>query len=606
MTNQDDNHRQTVGEWLSRPFEWRIPVYQRHYAWDASNESGPIHLLWGTVERQVKARLNHKDKAPKQHYLGAVIVDDKTERGVPDGITRYDVVDGQQRLTTIQLALFALAKVARDDHQYGEIWEKLKSHVFHKGKEPRLRPTNFDNWQFKEVLFKASGDLIDIGEQDGTRVNAKKSKVTATCRYFEGVINDAVQSHAEHQPRAVIDAIFTTLLDGFGLVLIVLDPEDDAQGIFESLNSYAQPLTTFDLIRNNVFRRAAELDERGRDERLFNSRDWQMLEEHYWEGKADGKKKDGQTHIEAYVARMLVATMEQEVLFGRNEIFKTYQKFSRKFSSIEEEVKALGRYTSTYRYLDSVSDGCPKLPKVDCGVFRHHVWQSRIFYPVIFSIAGSDASVEEKAKMVKLLESYVIRRGVCGLKTNHYNKHVVTICKELANNASYDTLNQVLKGAKTDTAVFPNDERVKGDCITAKFYGTLAQNPFQYYVFKKLELLAAADRAERGDFDVETLDHILPQAWEKDPGWVKAMEETDPLVVPTYIDTIGNLTPMSFTRNPAKSNHPWDECKGLLEISPMALNRELAKKETWGIKQIRERSELLADRICKIWPYDIS
>jgi len=624
-SNAKDDHRNTVGEWLKRRVVWRIPVYQRHYAWDSKKESGPIHLFWETVEEQTIARLN--DQKPPQHYLGAMLVDDKTVRGATDDIKHWDVVDGQQRLTTIQIALLALIRVAAK-HKC-DFRMELEEFVYSDGKErnqPCLHPTNFDYEQFRAVLHQAYDAIWTRPNAPAMSEIADQSKIDTAFGFFQSKYQLLVKKHSQskseesidvisadatrHEPHDVFRAIMQTLTSGLDFVLIVLRQSDEAQRIFESLNNYAEPLTTFDLIRNNVFYRAAKVD---MDEKLFGQDNWQQLEYPYWKRKADRSKTRGNTHIEAYIARMLVAKMRKEFRFSdRADIFKTYKEFHKKFSSIEEEIKGLVDYVDIYRYLDGDTEKNPVVPEVDFGVFLHGIWPNRDLYPVIFLIAGSSASALQKQRMIRLLECYVIRRGVCGLPHTHapYNKLAITICKELGNNPNYEALRKVLKAAKEDTSVFPEDERVKVSCISAKFY----PSPFQQYVFERIEKSLHDLQVEKVDVTEGqlTVDHILPQGWEQNEKWKSMMLGTSGnrgeeavMVVNAYLHTIGNLTMMSGSNNSAKSNRPWGEVKKMLSDSNMRLNRQLAEEESWGLEKIRARSERLAEKICEIWPYDI-
>lgn len=615
-----DDHRKTVGEWLNQPFEWRIPVYQRHYAWDSEIESGPIHLFWETVEEQTVARLDGQKtgKKPPQHYLGAVLVDNKTDpTGAIDGITRWDVVDGQQRLTTIQIALLALIRVATDEYQHGDQIKKgLEDFVFSdKGSNrPRLVPTNFDKQQFEKVLFDVYDVLPDVGSPKVSKENANKSKIVSTFEFFKGAYKSLVEK-CTHDEIDVIRAIKESLLDGFDIVLIALRDTDEAQKIFESLNNYAKPLTTFDLIRNNVFDRAAK--KAGMDVKLFWSPAWQQMEKPYWEGKADNRKTGWNTHIEAYIARMLVAKMQKEVRFNRNEIFRTYKEFHKTFPSIDEEISGLVDYLDIYRHLDGDTERNPVDPDVDFGVFRYGIWPNRDFYPVIFLIADSGASAQQKRRMIRLLECYVIRRGVCKLSLTPYNKHAPSICTELGDNPSYEALSKMLKTATKDTTVFPDDERVKASCVNEKFY----KSPFQRYVFECIEKSMHSLRVEKVDVAEGqlTIDHILPQGWEKNEEWKHMMLgansdrseadvmtiEASTMVINAYLDTIGNLTLMSGPNNSVKSNRPLDKVKDLLEDSTVKLNRQLANETSWNLEKITARSKELATKICEIWPYEV-
>ena len=605
-----DDHRKTVGEWMKLPFVWRIPVYQRHYAWgyedkpkegkSKEDKSKPIHLFWETVEEQTDERL--KGNSPANHYLGAVLVEGKKNPYPTDGLHWYDVVDGQQRLTTIQIALLALIQVA--DYWGLDIKPELDNVVFSSKEDskPRLVPTNFDKKQFQSVLFDVYGIVMKFGPEVDKEI-ATRSGIYSSFDFFKEKFNVFI-NEKQHKNEDIIHALKDTLLNGFDLVWILLRPDDEAQRIFESLNNYSEPLTTFDLIRNNVFYRAASVSS-DKDVELFGNPDWQQLEKPYWGKKADSRK-DGATHIEAYIARMLVAKMaakmKEDILFNRNDIFKTYKKFGDEYSLIDDEIESLVEYVEVYRYLDKNTDSNPVATNVDFGVFRHNVWGNRDFYPVIFCIVSSAASVEEKQRMLKLLESYVIRRGVCGLSIKAYNKHAQHICKALGDNINYVALRKVLVNATKDSNVFPDNERVEKGCAYEKFYGSA----FQRYVFEKIESSLHDTRVER--IIVEggslTIDHILPQKWENNSAWASIVlgDNEDALAVEPYLDTIGNLTIMSDKNNSVKSNNPFDEVKGLLADSALKLNRELAEEDVWNVEKIRARSKYLAGKICEIWP----
>lgn len=605
-----EEHRQTVGKWLSRPFVWRIPVYQRHYAWDARDESGPVHLFWATVKEQVGARLD--GKTPPPHYLGAVLVDNKTPLDATDGIMRYDVVDGQQRLTTIQIAMLALIQVAEECGCGPNMQDKLAEYVYsdEERNRPRLFPTNFDNKQFQQTLYFAYGKLTDLGNQNVDSENAKKSKIIASLQEFKSLLGKLVGKHPGNK-EAVINAVAKTLTEGFDLVLIVLRKTDEAQRVFESLNSVAKPLTTFDLIRNNVFYRAGA----GEDERLFNTPTWQNLERPYWEGRADNQKGSSTTHIEAYVARTLVAKRvfpnTEKIRFDRNSIFNTYKEFARtgNHSSIDEEIKSLAEYAAVYQHLDS--DACPNpVAGVNFGIFRHSQWKSRDFYPVLFVVASCGVDAAEKQRMIKLLESYVIRRSVCGLSIGAYNKYAALICKEWDGKPTYQSLRNILAKAEKDSYVFPDDKRVEAGCVVEKFYKSL----FQRHVFEEIEKSRHGVKVEKvvveeGEL---TIDHILPQKWETNPAWRKIVlgddadgHEAEITAVNAYLHTIGNLTLMSGENNSTKSNRPLEEVQDLLAESAVKLNRDLAKVSDWNAEKITARSKSLAAIICKRWPRDI-
>ena len=603
-----DENRKTVGEWLSLPFEWRIPVYQRHYAWNAEMESGPVHLFWSTVEEHAHARLNGEPRFP--HYLGAVLVEPKTAREAT--IMQFDVVDGQQRLTTIQIALLALIRISADYNCASEIKDALGDYIFIDYKsndrpKPRLHLTNLDNKQFEKVVFDAYDIILDVGLGNTHRENAHKSKIVSTFEFFlkkyKGVIDDR-----QEDPETVIRIIKDTLIESFHIVRIVLDEKDESQTVFESLNNYSERLTTFDLIRNNVFHRASKTRS-GLDEELFYKPNWQEIERPYWEKPADKNKNSPTKHIEAYISRMLVANVKKAILFNTSSIFATYKAdFQTKYSSVEEEIRAFVGYVEIYKHLDSPSEFQNPNSEVDLGVFKYTTWNNRDYYPVLFCIMGSNANNKEKQKMVSLMESYVIRRGVCKLSLSNYNKHAVRVCKALGDDMSYGALRKSLMEGKGDSVVFPDDENVKASCVRVPFYGS----PFQNYVFKEIEKSLKNNRDESEIVEEGlSIDHILPQKWHENQEWQKALlsgvasSVEKRMVIDSNIDVIGNLTIMSGRRNSAKSNRSWKKVKELLSDSTLKLNRELGEMDGWDVTEIAERSRVLADKICEIWPYDL-
>ena len=175
--------------------------------------------------------------------------------------------------------------------------EEFKKYIFlEKQSNPKLNPTNFDREQYEAVVEHVyeKEDIFELKENNISKENKKKSKIVRTFQTFrekfEYFINERKNDEIQEDSN-IINCLKNTLLSGFDLVLIELEKTDEAQKIFESLNNTAKPLTTFDLIRNNVFYRA-DKEQKGEDVKLFNSALWQQLEQPYWEKKATKARTD--------------------------------------------------------------------------------------------------------------------------------------------------------------------------------------------------------------------------------------------------------------------------------------------------------------------------
>lgn len=602
-----NNPRKTVGEWLKESFEWRIPVYQRHYAWNPDEDFGPTQLFWEIVEEHANQKLAKDEDDPHPHYFGVILVENQGGNlGEPQ---RLDVVDGQQRLTTINIAMFAIIDVADTFHYREEIQDKLKEYIFNNSKSenrsPKLHPTNFDSIQFDNLLASAFDSSQSEHQDDNEQ--ASKSRIVQACKFFSKKFEAFIKEHGSDNALETINTLIKIIIDGFEFILIELKPEDEAQKVFESLNNTARPLTTFDLIRNNVFYRADKEPSTSSVE-LFKGKIWQEFENEFWE-KTPGRS-DNNTHIETYIARMLMAKNRQYLLMDRNSIFKEYKKFAERQEDlavkVPRELEIISEYVDVYKYLMGETNRNPLGDDFNFGYFMYKISKSTVFYPALFIIRRCNESNETKQRMVDLLESYVIRRHICKLTSANYNQFAPEIFQTSKGKPDYEMLHDRLTSQEKKTRSFPNDESVRNACLTQDFY---TRNNLINYIFDRIVAAQIRESFEEvRDLKGLTIDHIIPQSWSREDGWKSALADFNEGDVDNRINTIGNLTPMSRGRNSAKSNHGWDGEKGaqeLLKDCGLKFTKKLAEKESWGISDIEDRSRELAGIICKIWPENI-
>ena len=608
MTTPDSNdHRKTVRQWLSMPIQWKIPVYQRHYAWDAEEDFGAPQLFWNVVEEQAKERLN-SGRPPPPHYFGAILVDDKTKTP-EEAINYYDVVDGQQRLTTLSVAMFALIGVAKSHGHAEAIKKDLEEYVFivPQQKQPKLKPSNFDRDKYNTLLRTAY--RTDVPEDWNIRDQYDKSKVIYATDYFYQQFRKFVNKHRQEDTTDSINSLRDALLDGFELVLIKLATTDKAQKVFESMNTTGKLLTTFDIIRNDVFERAAD-EQDGLDEQLFETDLWQQFEQPFWEDHP-GIRGDGITHIEAYIARMLMAKERKYILLNRNSIVKAYKDKYAVIpyrSAVEKEVEDISSYVKVYKYLvGAPASKNPVDDRLKFGYFMLSECKNLDFAPIIFVIATSKVSIEEMNRMMKLLESYVIRRALCGFSDANYNKQAPSICKFLETNPTYDKLHESLTSSDEVTSVFPTDKRVVEGCLNEPIYKSKSKK-YLKYIFDCLAHESLDNKDEIRDIKGLTVDHVIPQSW-MDTSWKNYLNDRGfgDDVVESKLHTIGNLTPMSKGRNASKSNNPWSGADGAqksLKECNLKMTSALGKNDEWDIGKVTARSKELAEKIFDIWAYD--
>ena len=619
--SEESAKRHTLEQWLSMGHIWNIPIYQRHYSWDSEDDAGQVQLFWNIVAEHAESRLHGAPKPP--HYFGAVLVNEQRQQRALNAPRVFDVVDGQQRLTTIQLALLALINSVREDIDLTKlVTEELRPYLYlgTEGK-PILQPTNYDNDQYHTVLFTVRRRKADFTEVEGDEETFAKSKVLHTFKFFKDEHAKFIQRHVGDgniNTKQVIDSLRDTLLDGFDIVLIQLQRTDRPQEVFQSLNTTSKPLTTLDLIRNDVFQRAADVRP-GYDQEICSSSEWQTIETPFWEEKIDERR--GTTHIEAYIPRMLIAKLPGENIKGeRNAVLKTYrEKFVCKGdANILAEVRRMIDYEKIYRDLTQ-RDAEYQLPTVDVehpsvaksfGIFALKVWGSRDFWPAVFLVLKSQLPATEKQNIFRLLESFVVRRHASGYTTENYNQFVLEVCRALHDDISYESLKRLLLKSDSLSARYPKDDDLIANRPEHNFIGQKNARRLSTYILQILARDMGSSADEMTPLNKLSIDHILPHSWHTDPEWKSKFLSNDEdsnsenaRKVKTRLNTIGNLTLLTNIRNAKKSNRPFSETRQLLCDSPLMMNRKIAENTTWDLQAIEERGTDLVNRICRIWPY---
>lgn len=268
-----------IGDVLKNPKRFVVPIYQRTYSWRIHPQ---IETFFDQVEAKAEERLQSRNSFP--HYMGALLV-------IPRGSYSFgrmevlDVVDGQQRLTTFEIFLAALRELAQS---YGEtqIADLIEPFLLNP-ESPQMQDKRTERYKFHPTAYDRSlcRDLVDLD------FSAPRGKY-ANDFYLNGKIKEGaslplsgfvyLRQEAEAFVNSLgpstraerLNALTAAILEDFRVIVITLDETDDAQVIFETLNSHGEPLAAMDLVRNDVFHRATRADE---DVEALMERRWRLL-----------------------------------------------------------------------------------------------------------------------------------------------------------------------------------------------------------------------------------------------------------------------------------------------------------------------------------------
>ena len=268
--------------------QYMVPFYQRSYVWTLTNQ---WEQLWEDIQAKADARLLGNKFTP--HFLGAVVLDPQPKTSLI-GVDTLHIIDGQQRLTTLQFILKSISLALKSVHATA-ISEIITGTMLN-GNPDTMRdseiekfkvwPTFRDRNSYRNALtakdrvelkkrFPKSFTLRETLRQIGIRHPAPLEAIW----FFTGRFEQWIKQGNEGEISLRAENLASAILQDLKVVSIVLDEDDDAQVIFETLNGRGAQLHATDLIRNFIFMRA---DREGTDsEKLYNEF-WSKFENQYW------------------------------------------------------------------------------------------------------------------------------------------------------------------------------------------------------------------------------------------------------------------------------------------------------------------------------------
>lgn len=544
--------------------QFLIPVYQRYYSWEIEQCS----RLWNDIVEMQK-----KDKAG--HFVGSIV--NIAEQAMPTGVQKYMIIDGQQRLTTLSLLLIAL----RD---YGE------SHP----EDTTINSRRIDNMllkneyeegdeRYKLLLTETDRDLLISLVEKKPITDPGLSRILSNYNFFAGKIADM-----ELQPKDVYEAI-----GKLQIVNITLDRNvDDAQAIFESLNSTGKELSESDLIRNYVLMGLEPSEQR-------------YVYEHMWrpmELLFDYEKQDSvmDRFFRDYLTMKTTRIPKIDRVY---EGFKAYH-LNCEFATIRELCADLLTYATYYTNMVFRRSSNPVLKSLysDIGDLRMEV-----AFPFLLKVHNDCAegiiTDENLIEIIKMCISYVFRRSICDIPTNSLNKTFATLRNEIKSDDYINSIKAFFV-LRDDYKEFPDDEKFEKAFVTRDIYNMRSRN----FILSHLE-----NFGNKAPIIIEnyTIEHIMPQNSNPRDEWKAMLGANWREVQKTYLHTIGNLTLTAYNSEMSDkpfiaptdpSNSKMDMTGGFKE-SALRLNAYLVKLTEWNEQHIKERAKLLADKAEEIWEY---
>ncbi len=547
----------------SQGCQFVIPVYQRNYTWTAGKE---VAQYLEDLKSVLKGEYSN-------HFLGILIYLDTPI----DSFTReYSVIDGQQRLTTTFIILYAIKAILKDKGDSEAInnldGQYLTNPYSNNKMKYKLKPLVADDEVYQKIIEEK---FDEIKETDS---NVYKNYLYVIAK-LKGMIDEGYTAN---------DILMA--LNKLYVVCVPISEEDNAQKIFESINATGVKLTASDLIRNYIL-----MDLKSEVQEQYYKDYWKKIEDYI---SSDAKK------LELFF-RMYLATRTHN-LPTRSAIYRTFVGWVKESNiPTEELLKDVVQYADAYyniyrkdiKELDSsIRESIKEFRRILSDMPAPALMELYLLYK------KKCISEQTFSKIVQMISCYLIRRALCNLDTNNISRMFPTFIRDVMAecNGNYDNISDIVgKNLVTknvgNAMYMPTDTQMRETIANANMYNIRATLRI---FFDKLEL-----RNNPAPVDLTSLsvEHIMPQSKSKE--WMKELR-IDEETYNYNLHRLGNLTLAAKSDNSAMGDKLWEyKNKILKSTSHLKINEEVLKVNKWTIQEIEKRTNDLIEKMIELYPY---
>ncbi|OAS21365.1 hypothetical protein A8708_31350 [Paenibacillus oryzisoli] len=526
-----------------------VPVYQRRYLWGKDQWMD----LWNDIQNI---------EVGEDHFLGSIVVINPQHN---IEINQFEVVDGQQRLTTLSLLIAALrdSLIQHGGEQELSIGEALHGYMhcstmFNKNL-PKLIPGKLDRDDFATIIDRKIRDLIN-------------SNMYSAYQFFK----------AQFSEQNDLVEIAKTIIGSLKVVLIQVMSHKDAFRLFETLNDRGLSLSAADLIKNYILSKAARTSE---DELDAIVETWDEIVELV-----------GQLDHLRFFRQVLLS--KAEGVFSFNKLYDRYKTLVDNTNSIVELVDELKEYAVVY---SQICTATTKYPSVNEKLKAINAIGAATSYTLLLKLLKNKVDDQQVVTVLNLIETFALRRAICSWSTNNLDP----IFNQLAINTPVDeSCVEYVKGILTRTDYIPSDMDFIANFKSKNF----RQDDQCKYILERFEDYHVNFSKEKiiANRSLVHIEHIMPKtikskSSKKEYGDWESYLGKDSHQHDVHVNKIGNLTLLGSNLNISASNNPFEEKKKNYEKSSILMTKQLTDYSKWDITSIEERTEKLAGIAAGIW-----
>ncbi len=553
--------------------QFLIPIYQRSYKWTKRH-----------LDRLLEDISDIDFNNPKySHFLDSIVYAGinqvRQASSVGHNIEKYQVIDGQQRLTTLSLLLIAIRDRLKELTEDTEAERLNNIYIINQyardfSDKLRLRLSETDHPVYEKLVF---GDEITPEEK-------------------KGLIYKNFQIHKKFIADMSIEELKILILkfeERIDIIDTFLEPHDNPQKIFSSLNSTGKELKDSDLVKNYILMNLPS------DKQVeFYNRFWRNIED---------KLQNNETVLMNFLQHYLTMKSESGLVVTAGAIYETFEKYFvaenhrisiNEIEFIEILLHDMMSYTDVYKRLFLDFD------RVDFSQVKNSIRQLGIesYYPLVMKI--EQECPQELASVYGVIENYLLRRFAVGLPAGKTKTVFAKATKNLditpASSALAENLSEILRAEQKQNR-YPNDQEFHDSLKHSPLYSN-SSKATKYVLYKAEYYKNSRNRTQTVNFEDLTVEHILPQTEYANLGscWTYSFDLGE---YEKYVHTLGNLTLVTQEKNSQLGNRCFDEKKSIYQTDSFIGTKEIdSEYSDWGAEEIEKHADEMIDEcIMKIW-----
>lgn len=557
---ENNTYRKLIGNGLT----YRIPRFQRDYSWtDDEWEDLWVDIL-GTIQ---------EDGEPA-HYMGYLVLQSQDEKS-------FDVIDGQQRLTTLTLIVLAalknLQRLIEDKNQPERNQQRLdqirQTYIGYLDPVTLISRTKLTLNRNNDHYFQTY--LVPLGHLPQRGFRASEHSLRKAFEWFEKRVRDYAKK-AEGDEGVALATLVETMSDRLFFTVISVTDELNAYKVFETLNARGVRLSSTDLLKNYLFSVLHRDNEHPHEMKVLEDR---------WEAMVT------RLGSESFPDFLRIHWISRKTFVRQSELFKTIRAKVTHREAVFQLLRDMEEDMDTYLALTNpeASQWHPDLKGYAQNLRMFSVRQP---FPLLFAAHRKLPD----ADFAGLLRSCVIisfRYNVIGSQPTNEQERVYYVVAQKIANGEIATATAALEGMKS---VYPNDDAYRA-AFSEKIIRTTNSRNLRIV---RYILCALEKQASGNDYDFESdsfnVEHVLPQNPENDWG-AFSDEEVDAMVY-----RLGNMALLSKSVNKNLGNSGFDVKKPVLAESQFELTRKIAEDNAdWTPERIAARQKALAKLATSVW-----